>query len=50
LETAEVKRFATAGDYASYCRCVDTRRMSNGKKGPENEKPTNATNRTASKA
>jgi transposase len=36
LETAEVKRFATAGDYASYCRCVDTRRMSNGKKKGEN--------------
>jgi hypothetical protein len=36
LETADVKRFATAGDYASYCRCVDTRRISNGKKKGEN--------------
>ena len=36
LETAEVKRFATAGDYASYCRCVDSRRLSNGKKKGEN--------------
>jgi transposase len=36
LETAEVKRFPTAGDYASYCRCVDTRRISNGKKKGEN--------------
>ena len=36
LETADVKRFATAGDYASYCRCVESRRMSNGKKKGEN--------------
>ena len=36
METGEIKRFATAGDYASYCRCVDTRRMSNGKKKGEN--------------
>jgi transposase len=36
LETADVKRFASAGDYASYCRCVDTRRISNGKKKGEN--------------
>jgi transposase len=36
LETADIKRFATAGDYASYCRCVDTRRISNGKKKGEN--------------
>jgi transposase len=39
LETVEAKRFATAGDYASYCRCVDTRRLSNGKsKGQNNGK------------
>jgi transposase len=36
LETVEPKRFASAGDYASYCRCVDSRRMSNGKKKGEN--------------
>ena len=39
LETAEVKRFPTAGDYVSYCRCVDSRRLSNGKsKGRNNGK------------
>ncbi|MGZ5528232.1 MAG: IS110 family RNA-guided transposase, partial [Limisphaerales bacterium] len=36
LETVDAKRFATAGDYASYCRCVDSRRVSNGKKKGEN--------------
>jgi transposase len=36
LETADVKRFPTAGDYASYCRCVDSRRLSNEKKKGEN--------------
>ena len=36
LETAEPQRFASAGNYASYCRCVDSRRISNGKKKGEN--------------
>ena len=36
LETVDPQRFATAGDYASYCRCVDSRRLSNGKKKGEN--------------
>ena len=36
LETVDPKRFATAGDYASYCRCVDSQRLSNGKKKGEN--------------
>jgi transposase len=36
LETAEVDRFASAGDYASYCRCVKSQRLSNGKKKGEN--------------
>ena len=36
LETADVKRFPTAGDYASYCRCVESRRLSNEKKKGEN--------------
>jgi transposase len=36
LETVDAKRFASAGDYASYCRCVDSRRLSNGKKKGEN--------------
>ena len=36
LETVDAGRFPSAGDYASYCRCVDTRRESNGKKKGEN--------------
>jgi len=36
LETVDPKRFASPGDYASYCRCVDSRRLSNGKKKGEN--------------
>lgn len=32
LETGAISRFATVGDYASYCRCVDSRRTSNFKK------------------
>jgi transposase len=39
LETGDPARFASAGHYASYCRCVDSRRLSNGKKkGKNNEK------------
>jgi transposase len=36
LETGDVKRFASPGDYASYCRCVRSERRSNGKKKGEN--------------
>jgi transposase len=36
LETVDPQRFASPGDYASYCRCVDSRRLSNGKKKGEN--------------
>jgi transposase len=36
LETVDPRRFASPGDYASYCRGVDSRRMSNGKKKGEN--------------
>ncbi len=37
LETADIHRFPTAGDYASYCRCVDSQRLSNQrKKGTNN--------------
>ena len=36
LETVDPKRFEGPGQYASYCRCVDSRRMSNGKKKGEN--------------
>ncbi len=31
LETGDIHRFAGPGNYASYCRCVDSRRTSNGK-------------------
>ena len=32
LETADITRFACPGQYASYCRCVDSQRTSNRKK------------------
>jgi transposase len=32
LETGDIHRFAGPGNYASYCRCVDSDRRSNGKK------------------
>jgi len=32
LETGPIERFASAGNYASYCRCVPTAYWSNGKK------------------
>jgi transposase len=32
LETGTVRRFAEGGNYSSYCRCVDSKRVSNGKK------------------
>lgn len=32
LETGPISRFASVGDYASYCRMVDSVRLSNGKK------------------
>ncbi|MBF0435743.1 MAG: IS110 family transposase, partial [Magnetococcales bacterium] len=35
LETGSVGRFASAGNYASYCRCVGSERTSNGKKKGE---------------
>ncbi|MDK8463467.1 IS110 family transposase [Marinobacter sp. SS13-12] len=39
LETGDIKRFSTVGRYASYCRCVDSKRLSNGKsKGQNNRK------------
>lgn len=31
LETGPIARFAEVGDYASYCRMVDSKRLSNGK-------------------
>jgi transposase len=39
MEIGEIGRFKTAGDFASYCRTVDARRLSNEKKkGNNNEK------------
>jgi transposase len=35
LETGTIERFAGPGNFASYCRCVDSKRMSNGKKKGE---------------
>ncbi|MGH8579787.1 MAG: transposase, partial [Gammaproteobacteria bacterium] len=32
LETGEIRRFATVGDFSSYCRCVESKKLSNGKK------------------
>jgi transposase len=32
LETGEIGRFADAGNYVSYCRCVGSAHLSNGKK------------------
>jgi len=39
LETGEIGRFAGVGNYASYCRCVGSQKISNGKrKGSGNTK------------
>ena len=38
LESGDFGRFASAGDYASYCRTVDSRRSSNGKRKGENNR------------
>ena len=35
LETGDISRFKSVGNYASYARCVDSRRESNGKKKGE---------------
>jgi transposase len=32
LETGDIRRFCSVGNYASYCRCVGSRKISNGKK------------------
>ena len=32
LETGDIRRFATVGNYASYCRCVGSQKISNSKK------------------
>jgi transposase len=39
LETGDIRRFATVGQFASYCRCVSSQHLSNGKrKGAGNTK------------
>lgn len=39
MEVGDIRRFKTDGDFASYCRAVDSRRLSNGKqKGANNQK------------
>ena len=39
MEVGQISRFKTPGDFASYCRTVESRRMSNGKKkGDNNQK------------
>jgi transposase len=38
LETGDAKRFADAGNFASYCRCVRSLRQSNNKKKGENNR------------
>ena len=43
LESGSIERFARVGHYSSYCRCVDSRHESNGKKkGKGNVKNGNA--------
>ncbi len=32
LETGDIRRFSTVGNFASYCRCVGSQKLSNGKK------------------
>jgi len=32
LEVGDIKRFPAPGDYASYCRCVKSTKISNSKK------------------
>jgi transposase len=39
LETGDIQRFSTVGNFASYCRCVGSQKLSNGKrKGSGNTK------------
>jgi transposase len=36
LEVGDIARFQKVGNYSSYCRCVGSQRISNGKKKGEN--------------
>jgi len=38
LEVGDINRFPKVGNYSSYCRCVKSERLSNGKKKGENNK------------
>ena len=38
LEVGDIGRFPKVGDYSSYCRCVDSKCITNGKKKGENNK------------
>jgi transposase len=38
LEVGDINRFPQVGDYSSYCRCVRSERLSNGKKKDENNR------------
>ena len=38
LEVGDIKRFQNVGNYSSYCRCVGSNKISNGKKKGENNK------------
>lgn len=35
LETGTISRFPSVGQFSSYCRCVESKRISNGKKKGE---------------
>jgi transposase len=38
LEVGDINRFFKVGHYSSYCRCVESKKISNGKKKGENNK------------
>jgi transposase len=38
LEVGDISRFPKVGNYSSYCRCVNSERISNGKKKGENNR------------
>lgn len=38
LEVGDINRFAKVGNYSSYCRCVKSQRLSNGRKKGENNR------------
>jgi transposase len=38
LESGDIRRFSQVGRYASYCRCVESKRLSNAKKKGENNR------------